>query len=394
MNYNRLHLVLILLVIIFTSCDRQIIVPIEKGDYVFTEQSYGNRYYLKVDTVVGSSLGGRLYEIDEEPVMEMVPFELKWRRKNMCVTFPNDNEYLKLRYEHDKRNDVFTGWYVPQGETKKVQYEICRYVEPEFVRYDDSRYKRPCFDVKVEEDVVYGNVRGYWDSMSDDVINVGDVVKHGVFEVMNKKDIDLKMDIYMPDNDTLEERPLLMLIHGGAFFIGDKASLAMKKWCSYYASLGYVCASINYRMGFIPNATSIERTAYEAAQDGHAAMRYLVYHAEDYGIDTTLLFVGGSSAVSIIALNVAFMRNENRPRSSYKVVLGQDLGNIESSGNNLRSTFNIKGVANMWGAVYDINQFVNANASIISFHGDADSILPINYDYPFNKVGKINKRFF
>lgn len=36
------------------------------------------------------------------------------------------------------------------------------------------------------------------------------------------------MDVYLPDDDTIKNRPLLMLIHGGAFFIGDKASLAMK----------------------------------------------------------------------------------------------------------------------------------------------------------------------
>lgn len=64
--------------------------------------------------------------------------------------------------------------------------------------------------------------------MADDTINIGDVLKRGIFDAINKKNIDLKMDVYLPDDDTIKNRPLLMLIHGGAFFIGDKASLAMK----------------------------------------------------------------------------------------------------------------------------------------------------------------------
>ena len=393
MIYKKLYLILIFFLFVFVSCNRQIDVAIEKGDYVFTDQSYGIRYYIKVDTVFGSNLDGRLYEVDDEPVMEMLPFNLEYHKRNMYVEF-SGNKKVKLKYEYDKRNNIFVGWYIPEGENKKVQYKIYKYIEPQFVIYDDSRYKRPCYDVNVKKNVIYGNVRGYWDSMADDTINIGDVLKRGIFDAINKKNIDLKMDVYLPDDDTIKNRPLLMLIHGGAFFIGDKASLAMKKWCNYFASLGYVCASINYRMGFKANTISIERTAYEATQDGHAAMRYLVHQADIYGIDTSKLFVGGSSAGSIIALNIAFMRNDNRPRSSYKVMLGHDLGDLESSGNKLNVDFNIKGVANMWGGVSDINQISNANASIISFHGDADSILPINYDYPFNLIGKMNRLFF
>jgi hypothetical protein len=40
----------------------------------------------------------------------------------------------------------------------------------------------------------------------------------------------------------------------------------------------------------------------------------------------------------------------------------------------------------MWGAVHDINMISNAKTSIISFHGDADNIVPYGYDHPFNDV--------
>lgn len=186
MIYKKLYLILIFFLFVFVSCDRQIDVAIEKGDYVFTDQSYGIRYYIKVDTVFGSNLDGRLYEVDDEPVMEMLPFNLEYHKRNMYVEFPG-NKKVKLKYEYDKRNNIFVGWYIPEGENKKVQYKIYKYIEPQFVIYDDSRYKRPCYDVNVKKNVIYGNVRGYWDSMADDTINIGDVLKRGIFDAINKK---------------------------------------------------------------------------------------------------------------------------------------------------------------------------------------------------------------
>lgn len=56
-----------------------------------------------------------------------------------------------MKYEYDKRNNIFVGWYIPEGENKKVQYKIYKYIEPQFVIYDDSRYKRPCYDVNVKK---------------------------------------------------------------------------------------------------------------------------------------------------------------------------------------------------------------------------------------------------
>lgn len=55
-------------------------------------------------------------------------------------------------------------------------------------------------------------------------------------------------------------------------------------------------ASIDYRIGFLPTMASIGRAGYRAVQDAHAATRCLVAHQEEYGIDTSMIFVGGASA--------------------------------------------------------------------------------------------------
>ena len=62
------------------------------------------------------------------------------------------------------------------------------------------------------------------------------------------------------------------------------------------------------------------------------------------GITTVLTGPGSANAIggSITAINLAFMRNKDRPQASYSSFMAEDLGNIETSGNNLRNKFRIK----------------------------------------------------
>ena len=252
---------------------------------------------------------------------------------------------------------------------------------------DSVRYKDQIFEVDTINDLVYANVKGYWDSYPDVNVDVKALRKF-VFSKHEMRDLDLKMDIYLPKNDTLERRPLIVFAHGGAFYIGDKGVDAYKKWCSYFASLGYVCASINYRLGFSKLTTrNIEKCEYRAMQDAHAAIRFLVENNEKYGIDTTNIFASGTSAGSIIMLAVAYMKNEDRLKSTYR---GGDCGNIESAGNNYTNSFKIKGLANMWGAVYDLSILENNNVPIVSFHGDADKLVPYDKGLMMKNVWGMN----
>ena len=58
----------------------------------------------------------------------------------------------------------------------------------------------------------------------------------------------LYMDIYEPDNDALENRPLIIFMFGGAFIGGSKSSGDIVNLCLNYASRGYVAAAIDYRL--------------------------------------------------------------------------------------------------------------------------------------------------
>ena len=116
-------------------------------------------------------------------------------------------------------------------------------------------------------------------------------------------------------------------------------------------------------------------------------MRFLVSHQEEYGIDTTMLLVGGASAGAITALNLAFMTNQTRPEYSHSSFLSPELGDIDTYGNAIKSNFHIKGIVDMWGAMPDTALIHDRNIPILAFHGDADDIVPYDYNYPFAIAG-------
>lgn len=300
-------------------------------------------------------------------------------------------------------------------------------------KYDfKPMYKEPLYDVAVERGRVYAqDVKGHWSTYPDTGEDFGAIYINKVKDVAVNRDLDLDLDIYYPKEPVMHpRRPLLLLIHGGAFYNGDKQDLGYPEMGHHFAERGYVVASINYRLGFKPLAPDVDRAGYRALQDAHAAVCYLIQNADEFGIDTTMIFAAGTSAGAITALNLAFMREENRPESTRKdgvkgwistatetvvswldkglqaigslfnrdwsingedfcesLGLDSDLGHINAvSGSNDRP-FKIKAVVNMWGAVHDLSMLKNSpETSIISFHGDDDRIVPYDYGYPFDQV--------
>lgn len=248
-----------------------------------------------------------------------------------------------------------------------------------FVATAEAQYLTPRYEVKVENDVKYGNAKGFWASYPTEENSFAKIYLGRADMLFSERDLDLTMDIYQPVNDSEQLRPLIMFMHGGSFLNGDKAEQTFQLWCSHFASLGYVAVSANYRMGWAPDKTDIDIAGYRATQDAYTALSYLAHNADFYHIDPDLVFVGGTSAGAITALNVAFLNEDNKPQS----VVGE--GPISRYADYPES-FHIAAVMNMWGAVYDTAILRDSKTSIISFHGDADPIIPYAYGYPFVKV--------
>ena len=59
------------------------------------------------------------------------------------------------------------------------------------------------------------------------------------------------MDIYTPEGDIEVNRPLILYLHGGSYYGGNKSMTDCVDFCETMAKKGYVTASLNYRLSNI-----------------------------------------------------------------------------------------------------------------------------------------------
>ena len=246
---------------------------------------------------------------------------------------------------------------------------ICFFISIIFMQ--DIRYLDEIFDnVNKTEDVIYGN--------SPDLPFIF------LFE-WNTQDLDLTMDVYEPEGDTLSNRPAIIFMHSGSFFSGNNTADDVVDLSITSAKRGYVAFNMNYRLGLnILSTYSGERAVYRGMQDGSALVRYLREFHEDYNIDPNKIFMWGSSAGSFIGLHLAYSQDDERPESSYGSGNDPDLGCIDCAGNSYLQDSTPNALVSCWGAIGNLDWIdLNDNVPTIMFHGNLDPIVPFNSGYPF-----------
>ncbi len=211
----------------------------------------------------------------------------------------------------------------------------------------------------------------------------------------NTIDSNLAMDIYVPSNDNLSNRPAVIFSHSGSFLTGQRQSDDMMAFCDSLARRGYVTATIDYRKGYNPpDSNSSIRAVYRALQDGRSAIRFLRAHAEEYGIDPNMIYMAGSSAGAFIALHSAFMNEDSEIPTSASAYTytsnippftfeAPDLGGLDEG---LYTEFDgrANAVINLWGALKDTN-LIQPEDTIptLLIHGTDDIVVPFGIDHPF-----------
>ena len=199
---------------------------------------------------------------------------------------------------------------------------------------------------------------------------------------------DLYLDIYQPANDTLKLRPLIVYQFGGGFVIGWREEPDIPQFATYFAQLGYVVATIDYRIGLDPlDTASSVRAFYRGVQDERSAIRYLCQNAAQFGIDTSRIILTGTSAGCFCAFANVYMNDSLRPAATYGSALEPtDMGCMDCSGNTLYGHRIPRALAifNMWGAILDTNYIFNRlGVPTITFQGTLDDLVPYTYGYPF-----------
>lgn len=238
----------------------------------------------------------------------------------------------------------------------------------------------------------------------------------------------LTLDIYKPKNDTNCNRPILILVHGGAWIGGSKEDANLILLSREFAKRGYVVANINYRLGthktsnysmyalcnnsisapcgYICDSAEIYRANYRSMQDTKGAIRFMKNRFTLDSSDVNNVYVVGESAGAFSSLAVAFMTDESeKPLNcgaisaaptpdSDMITYGcipllnnltrPDLGTVEGTLNLGIHDATVHGVGSFFGGILDFNivEDMPENFPVYLFHQGADIIV----NYEFGKV--------
>lgn len=192
----------------------------------------------------------------------------------------------------------------------------------------------------------------------------------------------LKLDFYEPTGDTASARPLIIWVHGGSFIGGSKTDNDVKTWSESFAKKGYVCASIDYRLGFFPfDSANAVKAVVRAVQDLKGAIRYFYKDCQTnnvYKVDTNHIFIGGSSAGAITALHVAYLDDPCEISDYLSSSTIQSLGGLEGNSGNPGYSTKVHGVINGCGALARYSWLEAGDVPLCSFHGTADGTVKYN----------------
>ena len=226
-------------------------------------------------------------------------------------------------------------------------------------------------------------------------------VTYGNAVEFDGKDTNLLVDVYQPSGDHFARRPLMIFAFGGSFTAGVRQSPDLIQICTYFAQRGYVCASIDYRLG-VPNGNGNDTNMFAAlmrgVQDMKAAVRYFHKDASttnQFRIDTNQIFIGGVSAGGFIALDYAYMKFDvfSRPIPGFAAPIINQLGGIDGNSGNPGYSQNIKGVIDLSGAIYDTAWIQPGDPMLVGEHGTWDSTVTCWWDSAY-AANNIRSDFF
>ena len=198
-------------------------------------------------------------------------------------------------------------------------------------------------------------------------------------------DLEHEMDIYMPEGDTETNRPVIIYMHGGSFYLGDKSMTDCVDFCESFARRGYVCASINYRLSnmfsFLLSQDVQLETVLKAVSDAKAAVRFFRKDVDEngntYAIDPETIFAGGYSAGAVIAIHQGFISDITELPANIQNLTVSIGGTIEGNSGNNGYSSEISGIISLAGGIHDFT-WINSNESpIVSAQGTNDNT--VNY---------------
>lgn len=120
-------------------------------------------------------------------------------------------------------------------------------------------------------------------------------------DIVYKKDTlqDLIIRVFKPNNVNPSDKRGAIIFYFGGGFVKENLNHFFRQ-CEYFAHLGYVCFTPNYRI-------TMREDIYleDCFQDAHDALHYIVNHHGEFGIDEHKIILAGGSAGGALALDCA-----------------------------------------------------------------------------------------
>ncbi|MFM2207275.1 MAG: hypothetical protein RL213_1250 [Bacteroidota bacterium] len=247
---------------------------------------------------------------------------------------------------------------------------------------------------------------------------------YGIDTAYNGQPVPLTYSAYRPVGDLNCLRPLIVLIHGGAWIAGDKSDPDLVYFAREFARRGWFAVTTNYRMGnhktdnyamypfcnpslatpcaYISDSSEVIRANYRAQQDIKGLLRFLALRSSQDSTDIRNVFLAGESAGGFIALTTTFLdRPSEKPAdcgalsaapvpdadmlqygcsASGAGLLRPDLGDIDGRLHTGAPAYVIRGVASFFGGVLDTSIFQQGGAlpRVYLFHQGSDVV--VHYD--------------
>ena len=208
--------------------------------------------------------------------------------------------------------------------------------------------------------------------------------------------VDLKMDIFQPEGDTLEARPLIIICFGGGFLAGSRDHWSIRLLCQDLAKRGFVTAAIDYRLGMnVYDQDLAARAVYRGVQDSRSAVRFFKADQagpNNYKIDTNHIYIGGHSAGAFIGLHNIYMDKEiERPAPTFTWMqngnIVPDQLPLDAVGNNLEYSGQARATFSLAGALGYLSLMEIGDISKpVLFHSEDDDTVPFNSGEPFSSI--------
>ncbi|MFD1631015.1 alpha/beta hydrolase [Pseudopedobacter beijingensis] len=199
--------------------------------------------------------------------------------------------------------------------------------------------------------------------------------------VSNDVSSDRLLDLYIPNDNKGSKLPVYIYIHGGGFSGGDKNQ--HKAFCAKLASYGIAVISPNYRLYLKHNKITgascrsnmskglpqtgafnqgLQQAIKQASGDAVLVLNWIKENSKKYNLDTNSITISGGSAGAITALYTGLSTNSAKVR--------------------------VKNVVNLWGGIENNNQIINTNIPVLTFHGDKDDLISVDYAYSLHQFLK------